>query len=49
VLEGNDTQQYLKKIEACNLLRLMAMKLQEGTEFIFGNMHRSVIKTLENS
>lgn len=49
IIEGADTQAYLKKIEACNLLRLLAMKLQEVADLLFGYMHRQVIKCLENA
>lgn len=49
IIEGAEAQAYLKKIEACNLLRLLAMKLQEVADLLFGYMHRQVIKCLENA
>lgn len=49
IIDGAETQAYLKKIEACNLLRLLAMRLQEVADLLFGYMHRQVIKCLENA
>ena len=49
VIEIADPQSYLKKIEACNLLRLIAIKLKEVADLIFGFMHRKVIKCLETA
>lgn len=37
----------MRKIEACNLLRLIAMKVKEVADLIFGYMHQQVIKSLE--
>ncbi len=38
--QTNDTQNYLRKIDACNLLRLIAIKLKDVADLIFGYMHR---------
>ena len=49
IIDNNDSQAYLRKIEACNLLRLIAIKLKDVADLIFGYMHRQVIKCLENA
>ena len=40
IIENNDTQTYLRKIEACNLLKLIAIHLSDVADLIFGYMHR---------
>lgn len=49
IIDNNDTQSYMRKIEACHLLRLIAIKLKDVADLIFGFMHRQVIKCLENA
>jgi hypothetical protein len=49
IIDNTDAQAYLRKIEACNLLRLIALKLKDVADLIFGFMHRQVIETLDNA
>lgn len=39
IIETNDTQSYLRKIEACNLLKLIAFKLKDTADLVIGYMH----------
>ncbi|CDW71424.1 UNKNOWN [Stylonychia lemnae] len=47
IVQNPDTQSYLKKIEACNLLKTIAIQLKDVADLIFGYMHRQVIHALE--
>lgn len=49
VIDNNDTQTYLRKIEACNLLKTIALQLKDCADLIMGYMHRQVIKGLEGA
>jgi len=49
ILDSTDTSTYLRKIDACSLLRLIAIKLESVADLIFGHMHRAVIKALETA
>ena len=44
-----DSQAYLRKVEACVLLRVIAENLKDVADLIFGYMHRQVIQCLENA
>eukprot|EP00350_Pseudokeronopsis_sp_OXSARD2_P000363 CAMPEP_0170561976 /NCGR_PEP_ID=MMETSP0211-20121228/58064_1 /TAXON_ID=311385 /ORGANISM="Pseudokeronopsis sp., Strain OXSARD2" /LENGTH=96 /DNA_ID=CAMNT_0010878235 /DNA_START=110 /DNA_END=400 /DNA_ORIENTATION=- len=49
IIEGNDTQGYLRKIEACNLLKLLAVKLKDTADLVIGYMHQQVLSVLDKS
>jgi hypothetical protein len=49
IVDNNDAQTYLRKIEASNLLRSIALKLKDTADLVFGYVHASVIKCLEQA
>ena len=49
ILDNNDASTYMRKIDSCVLLRMIAQKLESVADLIFGHMHRAVIKALETA
>ncbi len=49
IVSDPDSQAYLRKVEACVLLRVIAENLKDVADLIFGYMHRQVIQCLENA
>lgn len=39
----------MQKLQACNLLNIIAVKLKDVADLIFFQMHQKVIKTLETA